>query len=76
MFDFYTIHDYPTIEEKQMHTMSFINKVIREGRQSDMILVTEAIQEKHLGKIAETSASREDRRRAVRRPPVNGSAYN
>ena len=60
MFDFYTIHDYPTIEEKQMHTMSFINKVIREGRQSDMILVTEAIQEKHLVKIAETIASREE----------------
>ena len=60
MFDFYTIHDYPTIEEKQMHTMSFINKVIQEGRQSDMILVTEAIQEKHLVKIAETIAGREE----------------
>lgn len=62
MFDFYTVHVYPTVEEQQMHTMSFINKVIREGRQSDMILVTEAIQEKQLIKIAETIAGRETTR--------------
>lgn len=57
---FYTIHDYPTIEEKHMHTIPFINKVIENGRASDMILVTEAIQEKCLSKIAEDIASREN----------------
>lgn len=54
---FYTIHDYQTVEEQHMHTVSFINKVITRGRAADMILVTEAIQEKELGHIAERIAS-------------------
>ena len=57
---FYTIHDYPTVEETHMHTIPFINKVIKEGRASDMILVTEAIQEKNLSKIAEEISSRKE----------------
>lgn len=60
MLEYYTIHDYPTVEEKHMHTIPFINKVIKDGRASDMILVTEAIQEKNLSKIAEDIASREN----------------
>lgn len=42
-----------------MHTIPFINKVIKDGRASDMILVTEAIQEKRLARIAEDIASRQ-----------------
>ncbi len=58
MENLYTVHDYNTIEEKKIHTVSFLNKVIDSGHASDMILVTEAIQEKRLGRIAEEIASR------------------
>ncbi len=54
----YTVHDYKTIQEKKIHTVSFINAVIDSGHTSDMILVTEAIQEKRLVRIAEDIASR------------------
>ena len=53
----YTIHDYQTWEERHMHTVSFINKVISNGKAADMILVSEAMQEKELVKIAERIAS-------------------
>lgn len=53
----YTMHDYHSIAERDMHTVSFINKVIRAGHASDMILVTEAIQEKQLAGIAEVIAA-------------------
>lgn len=52
----YTIHDYQSIAEIKMHTMPFINKVINDGHAADMILVTEAIQEKTLVQIAESIA--------------------
>ena len=53
------IHDYCSIEERKIHTLEFINKIIKEGHAADMILVSEAIQEKKLGKIAEQIAARE-----------------
>lgn len=53
----YTIHDYQTVEEQHMHTVAFINKVITNGRAADMILVTEAIQEKELARVAERITS-------------------
>lgn len=53
----YTIHDYQSLAEQHMHTVPFINKVIDNGRAADMILVTEAISEKHLAHIAEQIAS-------------------
>ena len=60
MENVYTVHDYKTIKEKTMHTVSYINSVIDSGHTSDMILVTEAIQEKRLVRIAEDIASRQD----------------
>ena len=54
----YTLHDYKTIEEVQMHTVPFINKMIDSGNADDMILVTEAIQEKQLARIAEEIAAK------------------
>ncbi len=54
----YTLHDYKTIEEVQMHTVPFINNMIECGRADDMILVTEAIQEKQLARMAEEIAER------------------
>ncbi len=59
MDNHYTLHDYSTIEERKMHTMPFINRMIEEGHSADMILVTEALQEKRLARIAEEIASRE-----------------
>lgn len=59
MDNLYTIHDYKTIEEKKIHTVSYINNVIIEGHASDMILVTEALQERQLIKIAEAISSNE-----------------
>lgn len=56
----YTMYDYQTFEEKRMHTVSFINQVIENGHASEMILVTEAIQEKELAKIAEEIAANPD----------------
>lgn len=59
MENLYTLHDYATIEEKKIHTVSYINDAIQEGHASDMILVTEALQEKQLIRIAEDIASRD-----------------
>ncbi len=56
-YERYTIHDYATIEERRMHTMPFINKMIEKGLAAEMILVTEAMQEKRLAAIAETIAA-------------------
>lgn len=56
----YTIHDYQTVEEQHMHTVPFINKVIDNGRAADMILVTEALQEKELIRVAERIADMKD----------------
>ncbi|MCD7714198.1 MAG: nucleoside kinase [Prevotella sp.] len=55
----YTLHNYRTVEEKKMHTVEFINNAIEKGFSSDMILVTEALQERQLIKIAEEIARRE-----------------
>ncbi len=60
MENVYAVHDYKTIKEKQTHTVSYINGVIDSGHTSDMILVSEAIQEKCLVRIAEDIASREN----------------
>ncbi len=59
MNNHYTLHDYTTIEARKMHTMPFINRMIEEGHSADMILVTEALQEKRLASIAEEIAARE-----------------
>lgn len=56
----YTVHDYQSVAEIHMHTVEFINKMIAKGNTPDMILVTEAIQEKRLVTIAEDIASREN----------------
>ncbi|MCI7560764.1 MAG: hypothetical protein MSA38_04995, partial [Bacteroidales bacterium] len=53
----YTIHDYPSVEERRMHTVPFINHIISSGNADDMILVCEAMQEKTLAGIAECIAS-------------------
>ena len=53
----YTIHDYPSVEERRMHTVPFINHIISSGNADDMILVCEAMQEKTLAGIAERIAS-------------------
>lgn len=55
----YTLHDYKALNREKLRTVSFINDVISEGYTSDMILVTEALQEKRLVRIAEDIASRE-----------------
>ncbi len=57
MHERYTIHDYQSIAEIKMHTMPFINKVISQGHAADMILVSEALQEKNLSRIAERIAA-------------------
>lgn len=56
MFDTYTIHDYHTVEEKRMHTLEYINKMIETGHADDMILVTEAMQMNELARVAERIA--------------------
>lgn len=53
----YTMHDYPTPVERTVHTVPFINKMIEQGMAADMILVTEALQERQLSKMAEQIAS-------------------
>ncbi len=55
----YTIHNYHTIEERNIHTVEYINRTIEKGYSSEMILVSEAQQERQLIKIAEEIASRE-----------------
>jgi len=45
-----------------MHTVPFINKLIDKGQAADMILVTEAIQEKHLAHIAEQISNDKEKR--------------
>ena len=54
----YTIHDYLSVEEKQLHSMPAINRIISGGHAAEMILVTEAMQEKRLARIAEEIAAR------------------
>ncbi len=56
----YTLHNYQTLEERNMHTVKYINQAIEKGYSSDMILVTEALQERQLIKIAEDIASRKN----------------
>ncbi|MCD8283069.1 MAG: nucleoside kinase, partial [Prevotella sp.] len=54
----YTVHNYQTIEERNTHTVAFINNAIENGYSSDMILVSEALQERQLIRIADEIASR------------------
>lgn len=56
----YTIHDYLSVEEKHLRSMPAINRIISEGHAAEMILVTEAMQEKRLSRIAEEIASRSE----------------
>ena len=56
----YTIHDYLSVEEKYLRSMPAINRIISEGHAAEMILVTEAMQEKRLSRIAEEIASRSE----------------
>ncbi len=56
----YTLHNYHTIEERNSHTVSFINKAIEDGYSSEMILVSEALQERKLMEIAEDIAGRKN----------------
>ncbi len=59
MEEHYTLHNYKTLQERQIHTVDNINKAIREGYSSEMILVAEALQERQLISIAEEIAHRE-----------------
>ncbi len=47
-----------TLAEQHMHTVEFINSVIARGSSSDLILVSEAVQERQLMRIAEEIRSR------------------
>ena len=58
----YTIHDYQSVAEQHMHTVPFINKMIETGHAADMILVSEALQEKHLIHVAEQIAGDNDKK--------------
>ncbi len=55
----YTLHNYKTLEERKMHTVEYINRAIRGGYSSDMILVAEALQERQLISIADEIAKRD-----------------
>ncbi len=55
----YTLHVYETIHERKVHTVENINRAIRGGYSSEMILVAEALQERQLISIAEDIAHRE-----------------
>ncbi len=56
----YSLHNYKTLEEQKMHTVEFINKAIEGGYSADMILVSEALQERQLRDIADDITSRKD----------------
>ncbi len=56
----YTLHNYATPVERHLHTVEFINRAIVGGYSSDMILISEALQERQLISIADTIASRRE----------------
>lgn len=60
----YTMHDFCTADEREKQTIPYINETIEDGHAEDLILVSEALQEKQLAHIAEEIASR-DRIRIV-----------
>ncbi len=55
----YTMRTYMSVEERNIHTVDFINKVIESGHSAEMILIAEALQERQLTKIAEEIAGRD-----------------
>lgn len=56
----YTIHDFCAIDDREKQTIPYLNEMIEEGHVSDLILVTEARQERQLARIADDIASREN----------------
>lgn len=54
----YTLHDFCAIDEKERHTIPYLNELVEEGHAGDLILVSEALQERQLAKIADEIASR------------------
>lgn len=55
-----SIHDYCQITDRQKQTIPYLNEMIEEGHVSDLILVTEARQERQLAHIADEIAAREE----------------
>ncbi len=62
MEQIYTIHDYCTASDRERQTIPYLNETIEEGHAEDLILVSEALQERQLAKIAEEIASRPELR--------------
>lgn len=56
----YTLRDYCQISDRSKQTIPYLNEMIEEGHVSDLILVTEARQERQLARIADEIASREN----------------
>ena len=54
----HSIHEYCQITERSMQTIPYLNEMIEEGHLSDLVLVTEAQQERQLAHIADDIASR------------------
>lgn len=55
-----TIHEYIQINDRSKQTIPYLNEMIEEGHVSDLILVTEAQQERQLAHIADDIAAREN----------------
>lgn len=58
MNEAYTLHDFCAIEEKRLQTIPYINEYIEAGHASDLILVSEAVQERQIAAIADEIAQR------------------
>ena len=58
MNEAYTIHDFCAIGDKERQTIPYMNEQVEEGHAGDLILVSEALQERQLAKIADEIASR------------------
>ena len=58
MNEAYTLHDFCTADDKERQTIPYLNNLVEEGRAADLILVSEALQERQLAGIADQIASR------------------
>lgn len=53
-----TVHEYCQISDRSKQTIPYLNEMIESGHVSDLILVTEAQQERQLARIADEIAAR------------------
>ena len=49
----YTLHDFCTINDKEKQTIPYLNEQVEEGQAGNLILVSEALQERQLAAIAD-----------------------